>query len=257
MSLTIQKQPAIAAISAVTGVQPLLQRMEEAHHKGSVSMQHGSAQAHADTASSANAGNDDNVSGASAAGSSGTSSPTSVEAFGDPGSGGIDTPPALEEPGLLPIDDADDIPDEGAEFEFDDEFDDERDAYIERLVSGTDADAPLLPLWPGLSLVAARSDTAAVRRASTFTAAGTPTPTAQSTSTQPQLQPQPQPHNRGSSAAAGQGTQASGPASPGSLSGTPVESSATPSSTMTGSAELPPPVTAAGAALRALREADA
>ena len=249
MSLTIQKEPAIAAINAVSGVQPLLQRMEEAHHKASAALQQGSAQAHAGSASSANAGNDDNVSGASTAGTSTASPPAPVEGFAGPDSGSIDAPPALEDPGVLPVDDADDIPDEGAEFEFDDDFEDERDAYIERLASGTDADAPLLPLWPGLSMVAARSDTVAVRRAPTFAAAGTQAPTAQSTSTQPQ--------NLGSSTGAGQGTQGSGPASPGPLSGTPVESPGTQSSAVHASAELPPPVTAAGAALRALREADA
>lgn len=251
MSLTIQKEPAIAAINPVSGVQPLLQRMEEAHHKAGASVQQGSAQAHAGTASSANAGNDDSISGASAAGSSGTSSPAPVEAFGEPGSGGIDALPALEDPGVLPVDDADDVPDEGAEFEFDDDFDDEPDAYIERLVSGTVADAPLLPLWPGLSMVAARVDGAAVRPAPAFTAAGAQVPTAQSTPTSTQ------PQNGASSGGTGQGTQVNGPVSPGSLSGAAVESPGTQSCTMTGSAELPPPVTAAGAALRALREADA
>ncbi|WNH52964.1 hypothetical protein [Stenotrophomonas oahuensis] len=251
MSLTIQKEPAIAAINAVSGVQPLLQRMEEAHHKAGASVPQGSAQAHAGTASSASAGNDDSVSIASAAGSSGTSSDAPVEAFGDPGSGGIEAPPALEDPGVLPVDDADEVPDEGAEFEFDDDFDDERDAYIERLVSGTDADAPLLPLWPGLSLVAARSDSAAARPAPIFPPPGKQVPTAQSTSTSAQ------PQNGVSTAGTGQGMQANGPVLPGPLSSMSVESPGKPSSTMTGSAELPPPVTAAGAALRALREADA
>lgn len=253
MSLTIQKEPAIAAINAVSGVQPLLQRMEEAHHKAGASVQQGSGQVQASTASSVNAGNDDSMSGGSAAGSSGTSSSAPVEAFGVPGSGGIDAPLALEAPGVLPVDDADDIPDEGAEFEFDDDVEDEQAAYIERLVSGTAADAPLLPLWPGLSLVAARADGAAVRPASAFTAAGAQVPTAQSTSTSTSTQPQ----NGASSGGTGQGTQVNGPVSPGSLSGAAVESPGTQSCTMTGSAELPPPVTAAGAALRALREADA
>lgn len=253
MSLTIQKDAAIAAINAVGGVQPLLQRMEEAHQKGSASAQPGCAHAHPDGASSGAAGNDDHVSGTCAAQSGAAEAPVPAEGFAGPDSGGVDVPPGLEDPGVLPADDPCDIPDEGAEFEFDDDVDvdDEQGAYIERMVSGTAADAPLLPLWPGLSRVAARAQSAGARPAPPTAAAG-----GQMSAAQP-MSAQPQPQNRSSSTGAGQGTQANGPASPGALSGTPVESPGMPVTAKTDSADLPPPVTAAGAALRALREANA
>ncbi len=264
MSLTIQKDTAIAAIHAVTGVQPLLQRMEEAHHKGNAATQQSSALAQASTAymRPADASTASAASAASGAAADAASAPEAAQGFAGPDSSGADVPPVLEAPGLPPADDPYDVPDEGAEFEFDDVDDDGQDAYIERLVTGTAADAPLLTLWPGLSLAAARADNAATRSAPTPAQAGTQMPTAQSTSTQPQ--------NEGagastgaakpsgeSSASAGPGKPINGSVSPAPLSGTPADSPGTPSAAMTHSAELPPPVTAAGAALRALREADA
>lgn len=252
MSLTIQKNTAIAAINAVDAVQPLLQRMEEARHKGGTATHEGSAHAHASAASPANAGNDDgtcDASGASETGMNATAVPEPVQGVAGPEGGNVDVPPVLEAPGALPGDEPRDVPDEGAEFEFDEDFDDQQGAYIERMVSGTAVEASDLSLWPGLSLVAARADRAAARPAPTPAAAAGHPPAAQPTSAQPQ--------NRGPGAGTGRGTQASGPVSPGPLSGAAIESPGTLGTAKTDASSLPPPVTAAGAALRALREADA
>lgn len=277
MSLTIQKDTAIAAIHAVTGVQPLLQRMEEAHHKGNAATQQSSALAQASTAymRPADASTASAASAASGAEGDAASAPEAAQGFAGPDSSAADVPPVLETPGLPPADDPYDVPDEGAEFEFDDVDDDGQDAYIERLVTGAAADAPLLPLWPGLSLAAARADNAAARSAPTPAQAGTRMPAAQSTPAQLQNEAssartgagKPSGESSAStgagkpsgepSASAGPGKPINGSVSPAPLSVTPADSPGIPSAAMTHLAELPPPVTAAGAALRALREADA
>ncbi len=252
MSLTIQKDTALAAVNPVTPVQPLLQRMEEAHSKGSAVPQQGGAQA--GTASAAGPANDDTASDvfvASAADTSAVSPPVPAEGFGGPDSGSAGTPPMDEAPGLPPVEAPCDVPDEGAEFEFDDEFNDEQDAYIERMVSGppADAEAAVLPLWPGLPQAAPRADRVATSQASASAPGGRPSSTTQANAVQGQ--------NSGSGSNGGQGAQAGAPASPGPMSGTSVELPSRSPTATTDPAPLPPPVTAAGAALRALREADA
>lgn len=254
MSLTIQKDTAIAAINPATPVQPLLQRMEEAHSKGSAVPQQGGAQA--GTASAAGPANDDTASDvfvASAADTSAVSPPVPSEGFGGPDSSSAGASPVDEAPGLPPVEAPCDVPDEGAEFEFDDEFNDEQDAYIERMVSGppadADADADVLPLWSGRLQAAPRADRLATGQAPASAPGGRPQSSAQANAVQAQ--------NNGAPISGGQGAQAGAPASPSPMSGTSVELPSRSSTATTDPAPLPPPVTAAGAALRALREADA